>query len=52
MSNLKMGIIFYVFFVILSACGQTKPSKVTKSKSENMDNVEKTDSFWKAKLSL
>ena len=51
MSNLKMGIIFYVFFVILSACGQTKPAKQTKPISNNMENFEQTDSFWKAKLS-
>ena len=53
MKNIKLWFfpIAISFFVILSACGQTKPSKVTKSKSENMDNVEKTDSFWKAKLS-
>jgi peptide methionine sulfoxide reductase msrA/msrB len=51
MSNLKMGIIFYVFFVILSACGQTKPAKQTKPISNSMENFEQTDSFWKAKLS-
>ncbi|MBL0079792.1 MAG: bifunctional methionine sulfoxide reductase B/A protein [Bacteroidetes bacterium] len=46
-----MGIIFYVFFVILSACGQTKPAKQTKPISNSMENFEQTDSFWKAKLS-
>lgn len=52
MINIKFRILqmTMVFFVILSACGQTQKTNSTNNKTIKMNNIEQSDSFWKNKL--